>query len=143
MQDTHASPISLNLSAASGLSGFLSITRTPSQPRSSRSRLSAKELTRVMYYRHFPVCLLDVDIGSVLIHAENLVVVLPLRLLELHLRIPKLLPQPGILRSGLKHGFIFPDRLLPISGLPKRLRPCLPRLSISRIELQRFVTIRN
>ncbi len=79
--------------------------------------------------------LLDVLLGGLLGHLEDLVVVLALRLLQLQLRLLQPLPQPRRLRVDRLHPLQVTHRLLILLQLQVQLRTLQDRLHVVFVEV--------
>ena len=71
---------------------------------------------RVVHDRQFPVRFLDLVVGGILLHCEDLVVVLAFRFLELELCVADLLGDTRLVGVRFGNGFVFIDGGLPVAG---------------------------
>ena len=84
------------------------------------------------------VSFLDVGVRSVFLDAEDLVVVLSLRLLQLEFCVANVFCNSRIVWVCVGDGFVLSDGFFPVSALSQCLGFCLACLCVGGIELSAF-----
>ncbi|KAL8990301.1 MAG: hypothetical protein Q9177_001009, partial [Variospora cf. flavescens] len=106
-----------------------------------RGRLVARVLVRVVHDGELAVGLFDLVVARVPLHAQQLVVVLALRLFELELRVLDVVLDVGLARVRFVDGLVFAHGLVPGAGFAEGTRPRLARFEVGRVEGEGAVTV--
>ena len=93
-------------------------------------------LVRMMDDSQFPVRLFDLIVICILLHSQNLVVILALALLELELGVADFLCDTGFFGVAFGNGLEFLDCFFPVAGLAEGFGLCLAGFGVAGVELQ-------
>merc|ERR1719239_313880 len=96
---------------------------------------------RMVNHSTLPVCLFDLLLICILVHSQDLVVVLPLRLLQLQLGLLQQVPVLLITPVALVHFLIIPNSLIILLRLHITLGPSQESLSVAGVQLKSFIAI--
>merc|ERR1719234_200222 len=88
-----------------------------------------------------PVCFFDLLLIRILVHSQDLIVVLPLRLLQLQLGLLQQVPVLLRLHITLVHFLVIPNSLIILLRLHITLGPSQESLSVAWVQFKGFVAI--
>ena len=93
-------------------------------------------LVRMMDDSQFPVRLFDLIVICILLHPQNLVVILALALLEFELGVADFLCDTGFFGVAFGNGLEFLDCFFPVAGLAEGFGLCLAGFGVAGVELE-------